>query len=141
MSQKDFETFRIKDTNYQVFMLHPDTADDVALLLIQTLAPIAGAFKGAVKDGKLDLDSGIDLSEVLPQCLKAISKEDLKFITQTMYGCTKVDMGGTEGFMDLSKVYSIHFKGKFKSKMTFLVKALKVNFGELFEGGLSDIGL
>lgn len=107
---------------------------DVAAVVGPSIGVLAGASGLASKSLVDVVSSAIDpaqLEQAIAGLFQRLSKERLKALMGQMVAMSMVEREGN--MVPLKAVYEIHFMGKVKDQMAFLVEALKVNLADFFK--------
>ncbi len=140
---------------YKVYMLDPLVAADTLADLGHLLAPVAGSLGGSLAVSKGDalgtlldgVEEGEDaqtlgLNEAIERAVvgffERFSKAKQRELFNLMMNQTSVIMpDGTEP--RLSKIFSVHFKGRLKPMYLWFFFAMKVQFSDFFSGPGGDM--
>lgn len=127
---------QIGENLYEVTLLDARTGYRLGLKITKALA------RGARKGGELDDVKGGETLRVamlgkviqgLANAIESLPEEDLTHVIETFAKTTSIRMGENSA-PPLSKVFDLHFAGKYDEMLQWIEFCLEVNYGPLVAG-------
>ena len=116
---------------YKVRMLPATKGRVVMLTLARVLGPAAGVAATA-KGG----DNAALLEPLFKSVLQGLTADDLNAVCNIFADSTDVVIHDDKGKREpqLSKIFDLHFAGKYDEMLAWLIFCVEVNFGSFFDG-------
>jgi len=126
----------IDGVTYEIMMLAPDQALEIAVKHMKLIGTFIGKAAGAVKPGAFSktIDEAIDMGAAgmaITALTERLNEQDVKDIVNTMLTVVNIQTDNG-GFVPVKK--DIHFSGKIFHMLKVVGAALEVNFGDFFAG-------